>query len=216
MIAVSEAVRKVIEKTPFLAEALAEGVVNYSALARRLKKRVEEMTYKPASISSIVMALRRMPHKRVLAPARVFKKAPEMILRSGLMEVTVDNAVFSKVSWRILERLAEEKKGFLTITQGVFETTIIFSASLSGKIEEILGEEKILSSFTGLSSITIKLPRKVVFIPGVYHMLLRPLFLDGINVVEVVSTLHEFTIILEDKNVDRAFSVLKNYLHKGS
>ncbi len=53
------------------------------------------------------------------------------------------------------------------------------------------------------------LPKGTALIPGVYSYILKALAWEGINVVEVVSTLNEFTIILEDKKIDSAFAVIK-------
>ena len=61
-----------------------------------------------------------------------------------------------------------------------------------------------------LSAITIILPKEAVFVPGVYYSVLKALAWEGINFVEVVSSYTELTIILQNSNVDRAFSVLKN------
>ena len=61
-----------------------------------------------------------------------------------------------------------------------------------------------------LSAITLILPKEAVFVPGVYYSVLKALAWEGINFVEVVSSYTELTIILQNSNVDRAFSVLKN------
>lgn len=46
------------------------------------------------------------------------------------------------------------------------------------------------------------------------NSILKILAWEGINVVEVVSTFSEFTIILEDEEVSRAFSLFKDSLSK--
>jgi hypothetical protein len=46
-------------------------------------------------------------------------------------------------------------------------------------------------------------------VPGVYSYILKALAWDGIPVIEVVSTSNEFTIILEDRNIDPAFGLIK-------
>jgi aspartokinase len=48
--------------------------------------------------------------------------------------------------------------------------------------------------------------------PGVYGKILRTLEWNGINVVEVASTYTEFTIILKDGDIDRAFATIKRAL----
>lgn len=215
MITIPEVVEKIVRKTPFLEEGLNQGIINLSALARLIKKEVEKGTMKEVKVGAILMALKRLPKTATLRPKalEVLKKSHDLIVRSGLTEITVLNTNFSVEKHKeIIEILGEERKFFLTITQGIFETTIIFSNELKRNIEKIFKKEKIIAQFTNLSSITIRLPGKIVLTPGVFYTILKLLAWEGINIVEVVSTFSEFTIILENKEVDRAFSILKKNL----
>jgi hypothetical protein len=62
-----------------------------------------------------------------------------------------------------------------------------------------------------LSSITILLTKETVNIPGVYYSILKLLAWNEINVIDVISTYSELTIILSNNDIDKAFSILKNY-----
>ena len=66
-----------------------------------------------------------------------------------------------------------------------------------------------LNKIDNLSSITIHLPKEVVYIPGVYYQVLKMLAWENINVIEVLSTYTELTVIVENKNINQAFSTLK-------
>jgi aspartokinase len=77
------------------------------------------------------------------------------------------------------------------------------------QIKALVPAERIISELKNLSSITIRLPKSNVYSPGLYYFFLKALAWEGINVIEVVSTYTELTIVLENKDVDRAFSVLK-------
>ena len=77
------------------------------------------------------------------------------------------------------------------------------------KIEDLFRGERLIKKLSFLSSITVKLPEENVTTPGVYYFILKALAWQNINVIEVVSTYQEITLILETKEVDRAFSVLK-------
>jgi hypothetical protein len=46
----------------------------------------------------------------------------------------------------------------------------------------------------------------------VYYAILKQLTWAGINVVEVVSTMTELTLLLEKTNVEKAFLVLRQHL----
>lgn len=213
MITIPETVEQIISGSPFLEEALNEGIINYSALARKIKPEIERRLMKNVQQGAILMALRRMPKK--FKPANSLKKimhsSNDLIVRSNLIEFVIANTNFTiNMHENLIKMSEQEEQYFMTITEGVFETTIIASNDLYKQIKPILTPEKIISELTNLSSITIHLPTSNVYSPGLYYFFLKALAWEGINVVEVVSTYTEFTIVLENKDVDRAFSVLKN------
>ncbi len=212
MITVPSAVEQILKKRPFVEEALSQGLINLSALARLILPEVNELTFKEVKEGAILMALKRLP--KTLRSASQIKdvlgKSHDLIARSNLAEFTVLNSDFSvEKHKKIIEETEETKKYYLTITQGVFETTIIISKELKERVGKILDLGKIISQFDDLSSITIRLSGKIVLTPGVYYTILKYLAWEGINVVEVVSTFSEFTIVLENKEVSHAFSLLK-------
>jgi hypothetical protein len=87
---------------------------------------------------------------------------------------------------------------------------MILSRNLEEGLRRALKGEKITACLRLLSSLSVQLPEGAHLVPGLYSLLLRTLAWEGINVVEVVSTLHEFNLILEDKRIDQAFAAIKN------
>jgi hypothetical protein len=61
-----------------------------------------------------------------------------------------------------------------------------------------------------LSSITVKLPSENISVPGVYYFIFQRLAWEGVVIYEVISTTNEFTIIVNDEYVDKAFKVIKD------
>ena len=70
--------------------------------------------------------------------------------------------------------------------------------------------EILIKRTDNLSSISIKLPEENVSIPGIYYFIFQKLSWEGINITEVISTSNEFTIVVDDKNVNEAFKIIKN------
>ncbi|MEK7634110.1 MAG: aspartate kinase [Patescibacteria group bacterium] len=217
MMTIPVVVGTIIKKTPFLEESLNKGIINLSALARIIKPEIEKELYKKVKNGAIIMALKRLSNQlsNKIDIGRVFKNSPDIIVRSNLIEYTLANS-YSLISkhQQFLKNITTKKEYFSTITEGVFETTIIASMELKNTIEKIYQDEKIIFRFNNLSSVTIRLPEENISTPGVYYFILKPLAWEGINIIEVVSTSHEITLILEDKNVDRAFTILKNLFNK--
>jgi len=213
MITIPEVVAKIIKKSLYLEEALALGLINLSALARFIKPDVEREAMKEVKDGAVIVALNRLSRKTVKRARRlksVFRNAPDLTVRSNLMEVTYANAERLLLRQKkLLDQLGGKPGYFLTVTQGINETTIIASRELKEKILAIFKGERIIARIENLSSITVLLPRGTALVPGVYSYILKSLAWEGINIVEVVSTLDEFTLILEDKNIDQAFSLIK-------
>jgi hypothetical protein len=213
MITVSEVVESIVRRTPFLEEALSRGILNLSALAREIKPEIEKELMKKVREGAIVMGLKRLSSKIKKTHNKqrsFFKNHPDLMVRSNLVEITILNSeTLLNKQKRLLEQIKSVQNYFLTFTQGIYETTIIVSKNLEEKLLKIFEDEKIISKFENLSSITIQLPEGSALIPGIYSFILKALAWEGINLIEVVSTFNEFTIILESKNTDRAFSILK-------
>ncbi len=217
MITISSVVNQIIKDKPLIEEGLSLGLINLSALARLILPEVKKLTFKDVKEGAVLMALRRHPKsiKSIKLVKEILNKSSNLIVRSNLSEFTISNGDFSfEKHQKIIKEIKKSRKYFFTITQGSFETTIIVAGELGEAIETILGMEKIIFKLDGLSSITINLSEKTVLTPGVYYSILKILAWEGINIIEVVSTFSEFIIILEEKEVTRAFAILKDRLSK--
>lgn len=213
MVTIPEIVEDIIRKSPFLEEALADGLINVSSLARRIKPEIAERLKKDVKEGAIIMAINRM------APSNYFKinlkiqnfmhSIGDVIVRSNLSDVTFHNSetLYSATS-ELLKHVSTQKEMFCTFSAGVYETTVIISESLKGYVNEIFKREKQISFQDNLSSITIKLPKENTEISGVYYYILKRIAWDGINIREIISTSNEFTIVVHDVDIDRTFSIL--------
>ena len=102
---------------------------------------------------------------------------------------------------------------FVTITRGIDQVTIIISSSFNSLVQKIFKDEPFVRQIDDLASITCKLYDYVIFVPGIFYTILKLLAWENINVIEVVSTYTEFTIILERGQIDQSFSILMKYFH---
>lgn len=216
MITVPELVRKIVLHSPLMEEGLAAGIINLSALARKILPQIEKELMKKVEEMTVVMALKRLSLKieeKSCAIAEFFKKMGDLTVRSNLVEFTFRNSdSLLEKQKLLLQELTDFRDKFVTITRGVFEVAIIVNADAENKVEEIFKQEKKISKITNLSAIIIKLPVEAVSVPGVHYSILKHLAWENINVVEMVSTFTEFTIIIGKDNIDRAFSILKKFL----
>jgi hypothetical protein len=212
-------VEEIIKKSPFLEEALAEGIINLSSLSRQIKPEIDEELKKDVQIGAIVMALKRLSPKfdpnLKIKVKKVINKLGDITVRSKITYYTFKNSdsLIEKQA-ELLKKLQGKKDIFFAFSQGVYETSIILSDSEHNDVDTIFKNEAIVQESKGLSSITIKLPSENSDVSGIYYFILKKIAWEGINILDIISTMHEFTIIVNDESIDRAFTILKN-LNKG-
>ncbi len=213
MLTIPNAVEEVIKKKPFLESALVEGLINLSALARKLKPEIEKKVGKEVNDSAVIMALNRLVPRLELMSAMKFKKVVEnigdIIVRSNLADIAFANShtLFEKQAI-LLDRVRSMKDVFCTFSQGIYETTLVVSSSIAALVEEIFADETLIARSGDLSSITVKLPTENSVCPGVYYYIFKELAWDNINITEVISTTNEFTVVISDADIHRAFTIL--------
>jgi hypothetical protein len=214
MITISEILEDMVKQKPFVEQALADGLLNLSAFSRQVKPEIEKTLKKPVTDASIIMSLKRLvptisitDHKKIEKATRGFG---DIIVRSSLSDFTYKNSetLFEKQGHLIM-MLKDERDIFYTISRGVFETTIVISTNFADEAKHIFRDETLISSTASISSITLRLPKDNLKIPGLYYFVFKQIAWEGISVLEAISTTNELSIIVRDKDVDRVFSVIK-------
>jgi len=215
MITVTEIISKIIRETPFLEEGLAEGIINLSALARKFKPQIEDELMKPISESAVLMALKRMVpeiERKSISDSSHNSELSDLTVRSGLSEFTFQkSATINEKRLILLKELQTRPDYFATITQGIYEITMILNSNMESRVLEIFKDEKIITHLSNLAAVTVRLTDEMVYLPGIHYNILKQLAWHNINVVEVVSTFTEFNIILHKSQVDVSFSTLLKY-----
>ena len=220
MVNIGKITEEIINRSPFLRESITENLINISALARKIKPEIEEIIQKEVNEGAIVMAIKRMTpgyyHRINLKIQNFMGTLGDFLIRSDLEDFTFENSdTLTTRQGEIMGFLNNEKDAFYTFCKGVNESSIITSSSLSNQIKEVLKYEKLKSHNADLAAITIKLPKINTEISGIYYYLLKHLAWDGINLIEVVSTANEFTVVVKSDDIDSAFSVLMQLKRNG-
>lgn len=213
MITVAEVVQQLIRQSPFVSEALSEGLVNVSALARKLQPDVQELLGKKVKVGAIVMAINRQHFGDVAFVEknirRFFKRLSNYSVRSNLVSFTFENSdTLTACKLELLKIISQNPKIFYTFSQGISETTIIIAKEVEADVQRIFHSEKLVTKEEKLSSITLMLPDENRVIYGIYYYILKDLAWYGINLSEVISTTNEFTLIVKDEDLDQTFSIL--------
>ncbi|MCL5010138.1 MAG: hypothetical protein M1289_00860 [Patescibacteria group bacterium] len=213
MITVPEATKTVIKRSRYLSEALAKNIINISALADYIKPEIEHMLMKKVSRASLTMSIKRIKTKAPFRPkyTQLINSPPEMILRSNLALISVLNSekLYSSC-FEFFSQYPIQGKQFFALSEGFSETTLIMSGALKSKMKKMLGRETVLVEKTNLASVTIQLPKNAIDTPGMTYFFLKSLAWEEINIVELISTSFELTLIFAEKDINAAFHILKS------
>lgn len=212
MITVPQATERIIKRSRYLSEAMAKGLINASSLARYIQPEVEAMVMKPVTRGSVVMAVKRfnstLSPKSATAP--LFPEAPDMIVRSNL------SLFYLKNSPTLLPKLASVEDASLTMQKkalfsyGRVETMVLANRITAEALGDILKDEMITQQFTDVSSITIHLPDSAVTTAGIFNFFIKSLAWEGINLLGILTTQTEITLVFETKDINTAFGVLRS------
>lgn len=213
MSSISKITEDIINRSPFLREAMNENLINISALARKIKPEIEKVSGKPTKEGAIVMAIKRMTpgvyHRINLKINNVIGGIGDFLVRSDLVDYTFENSESLRVSQgQLIQQLKDDKDSFFTVCRGITETTYVLNSKYSELIENSFRKENMKAHTKDLSSITVKLPETNVETYGVYYYIMKHLAWEGINIEQVVSTTNEFTAIVKSSDIDEAFKIL--------
>ena len=212
---IASCVQDIIMSSPFLEEGLSREIINFSALANDLNAQISGMLRKPVKNGAIMMALRRYQQPINIEPSnklnRMFKNLGDITVRSNLSDYTYQNSkTLIHSHTRVLEKIGVNHQVFYAFTRGMFESNIIISSSEKDNVMTAFDNEVKIGFQDKLSAISIYLPKGNSKIAGLYYQIFKRLAWENITLYEVVSTTNEFTIVVEDDLVDKAFSVIKH------
>lgn len=210
---IQETVEAIINKTPFIEEAMHDKLINVSSLARAIKPEVEKTLGKKVKAGAIMMSINRISPINVLRIKKNIKsfslKLGDFIVRSDLLDFTFKNtSTLHKQISILFSKTGNNRESFFTVSQGIFETNIVISKNLKPEIEKLFSKEKIVSSLEKLASITIKLPKKNVEQSGIYYFILKQLAWANIPLQEIISTTNEITLVVKEEDINKTFSIL--------
>lgn len=203
--------------SPFLSEGLRRGLINLSELARQLQPQLESDLWKPVGQAAVVMALRRLAERlpgQGVQPAGNYdillaQKTGQLTVRTDLVELTYRESAWTDECHRsLLARQGRQPNMFLTVTRGVNEAMVICSRPLIPLVADVFGGECLLARLEHLNAVTLQLTDESHRTPGIYHAILKKLAWEKVNLVNLISTHSELTLILDRDQTGAAFAVL--------
>jgi len=216
MLSIATKVERIVMESSFLMEGLQRNLINLSELARQLQPQLENDMWRPVGQAAVVMALRRVAERLPEAanqPIQRARQTGELTTRTELTEYTYRHSESIGDSHRLLlERTARMGGVFVTVTRGVNEVMVICSRPVKQVVEEVFAGERLLTQQDNLNALTLHLNPETSRTPGIYHTILKQLAWDKVNLVNMICTYTELTVLLEQSQTSAAFTVLSRAL----
>lgn len=208
---VSKIVQKSVESEPFLLEGIARGIIHFGNLAAELHPKVESEAGKKVSESSIVMALRRYSES---IQSRSIKRKKQKLycqitMKTGICDFNVVKSPSLLQHLKTFYSMVNLDRGdFLSITIGIHEVSIAVSQKYYASMESQLKKEKILTTEKDLVALTIVFDGDFFNTPGVTYRVLQTLAWKNINIMEIISTMTELTLVIGKDDSIKSYEVL--------
>jgi aspartokinase len=188
---ISKEVMIYLKRKPFVLEALEQEIINYSALARKIKKDLGDVNFEAIKTTIIRIAkdLRNKKKQRELKIVNLLKKA----------DFSINNkiATIHHISPLNIESIA-------------------FSKTPSGYmyfVKENIAEKSTFKKIDyGYAIIHIKSPKEIEDTPGVAAFLLSTLASENINVVHLMDCREDTFLVIKEFDAPLSFKVLSEAL----
>lgn len=199
---ISDAVREIIARKPYLLEYLSSGIINTRALAREISSEVKGELGRDVKLQSIVTALRRIPRRKVK------KDRVSEILAKSKVNLRYDVALITiKLTRENLTKLDEIKnrRNFI-ILQGIETITIIGEEKAIEKIKDLLTA---LEFKKNLAFVIVESPKEIATTPGVIARIASILASNRINIEELLSSYSETCLVVKEENALKAVEAIR-------
>ncbi len=203
MISISAHTQSWLDENPNIRSLLSEGLVNRSALARKMHGDIERQLGEKASLESVTIALNRIGKTLSMHSATTPTHfIGDISVQTGLTILIYHISDFDTLT---LPDAQDLKQGYFVTTRGIWHASIITTSKIA-KDSDLL--EACFEHQDVITSVTIKLKEGHIPIPGVCAGILSLLANKGVNLQEVISTHNELTILTDQNNADLALKTL--------
>jgi len=205
----AKTIQTLIEQDYSIQDALERDYANYSAIARMLKPKVEEILGKKVTIEGLITSVKRAK------PLYVSRKDFYKIIAGSVISLRTDVA---KISLEKTRKNLEKARlvsvnfpeAFFQVLEGTTTLTLITDQRIFNEIKSIFIDEEKLEEKQNLAAIMVQSPKDIVDTPGCVVAFYNPIARSRINIEETISCHNETIIVLKMEDAAKAFSILSD------
>lgn len=200
-------VRDYIDEHPAIKDCLRMGLLNLSALARKI---MDERGLKSEEAALIACRRYEMDPR-----SEINEDAIRRVLTRSKLEIRTKVAVVTaRPGWRTfqkLEKIAAAMRGRnhpLHVIHGTESVSIITDGAVLKEIVNAIGKEDVIKEEKGLVELSVTSPDVIEEVPGILAFLSSSLSSKGINFLEVISCYKDTMFVIEERDMMPAFDTL--------
>lgn len=198
-----------LNEEPEIYEALRRDCLNLNAYSRQIIDSVQKDLYKQINHNSLVMALSRLSKKIQNQPSLIPKvKVDRIKIEPNIMVSTFwkNDEIHNKL--KNFENLAQSSKNnFFTLVDNGSDLTLFCKEELGQMILSKIKEDPIRKTDNTVA-ISVKFDDKFEDIPNTLYAILRKLVVPKVNLIEIVSTTYELTLIVSKDDEKKCLDCL--------
>ncbi len=194
-------VEELLSNQPFLMIALEDGIINYSALARKLMPSIKHRLSKDFTEEAVIMALKRLRLKALRGMDERVHCAIERAHYS--IHSPIYDVVFEYGSEEIREVAEKCLAGgalFMLIIGTRTASLVTDSLDIAHRAQHILSN-KCSGIKKDLAMFRVMLNKEDVDAPGIIYFLTRLLTQHGVSIVELGSSYQEISFVIKEHDV---------------
>jgi hypothetical protein len=201
---IQKAAEQYIRKRQFIQQALKCGIVNYSKLARLIRKETGIN-----SVPAIQISCRRYAERLTGKPSLdivSLLKATRRSIRDKIAVVILEPGTKFETLVQ-LQKNATDLNEAMQITRGANAVTLIVTEDLLSSVKKRLSD-RILKVHTGLVEITLKSSVKLESVPGVMGVLYSLFAENDVNILETASCWTDTIVVIRKEDLAKTMGFL--------
>jgi len=216
---ISEVVVGLLTRNHPVYQHIRMGLINYHALAARIKPTVDRITGRDVNVNTIVVIIKRFSDaqsKLGLPLTMSVLRNAKMTLSSGVVDVSINpkREAFITELKRLVELSAElnERPYIFPLVSSI---KIIADANDYEKLKAALKSRYPLKPRLNAAKITIRLSEEAQKYPGIAAYVTDLLYRNGITIIVGFLVYEEIILILDESDGPRAYTTLEEETGKG-
>ncbi|MBU0615552.1 MAG: ACT domain-containing protein [Nanoarchaeota archaeon] len=205
----AKSTEKYIQEHPGIRECFRQGLINFSALSRKIA--LDMHLDVKNDFDAILIACRRYHTKLRKEPILGSKildimKSSKLEVKNKIVDLIVEKSVFFNHLIEI-QKEVKQRQERLNIIEGTNTITIITSMEFLPFIQKLF-KKKIIRVYENLAEVVFKSPENLTETPGFIAHISTLLADNGVNIIEVMSTYTDTLIVVNEKDIAKVMELL--------